>query len=570
MTANPLRAARGTTATLNTRVLKDGELAYNTTTDELHVGDGVTLGGRPISSEVDGDDIDVTATGGTTAIDLATRFGRMLTPEDFGAVGDGTTNDSTALQAWLDSGDKYLQCSGTYGLGSMVTIPKDVYVDAAGATFKPTAQTNMFRLHGAAKLMGFPLFNVTGYSGWNSVALLFDGASESSSTTSFRLHEPTYAQIHFEGVASGSGNGTVVKLATADDGVNNQWLMGLHVEAIGQGGDKVLHIVNAGAGAVRTFCNSNHFYFDWGSPLQSVVFENANASGYGIDGNLIWARIQSRSSSAQTSVPWVIGGQYNTLDFIQWDFDGNGGAVQGLTISAGARGNDIKFAGIAPALVTNNSSERTNRLHNQHHTGAGVSFGGSPFVLKTSAPASRTSSGNDGDIAADSSFVHVYRTTNTWERLPVSNWQVLARSFAAVSHTGTTSETTLATVTVPAGAMGANGVLRITSLWSYPNNANSKQLRIKFDGNNVLNTSPTTTAQHQTIITIGNRNSASSQVMGSGATASTGGLGNTGTAPATMSVNTALAKDIVFTVTLANSGDTATLEGYLIELSYGA
>ena len=54
MTTNPLRAARGTTASLTARVLLDGELAYNTTTEELHVGDGATLGGRPISSEVDG------------------------------------------------------------------------------------------------------------------------------------------------------------------------------------------------------------------------------------------------------------------------------------------------------------------------------------------------------------------------------------------------------------------------------------------------------------------------------------------------------------------------------------
>lgn len=45
MTTNPLRAARGTTATLATRVLLDGELAYNTTTERLVVGDGVTTGG---------------------------------------------------------------------------------------------------------------------------------------------------------------------------------------------------------------------------------------------------------------------------------------------------------------------------------------------------------------------------------------------------------------------------------------------------------------------------------------------------------------------------------------------
>jgi hypothetical protein len=97
MTTNPLRAARGTTATLNTRALKEGELAYNTDTEELHVGDGSTLGGRPISSEVDGDDIDVTATGSTTARSLADRFAEEFHVVDYGAVGDGVTNDAPAI-----------------------------------------------------------------------------------------------------------------------------------------------------------------------------------------------------------------------------------------------------------------------------------------------------------------------------------------------------------------------------------------------------------------------------------------------------------------------------------------
>jgi len=48
VTANPLRAARGTTTTLATRVLALGELAYNTTTLKLHAGDGVTAGGKPL------------------------------------------------------------------------------------------------------------------------------------------------------------------------------------------------------------------------------------------------------------------------------------------------------------------------------------------------------------------------------------------------------------------------------------------------------------------------------------------------------------------------------------------
>ena len=43
---------------------------------------------------------------------------------------------------------------------------------------------------------------------------------------------------------------------------------------------------------------------------------------------------------------------------------------------------------------------------------------------------------------------------------------ILAQSAVAVSKTGDTNEATLASITIPAGAMGANGSLRLTTVWS--------------------------------------------------------------------------------------------------------
>ncbi len=43
----------------------------------------------------------VTATGSTRARSLADRFGEVLTPYDFGAVGNGSDDDTAALQAWI-------------------------------------------------------------------------------------------------------------------------------------------------------------------------------------------------------------------------------------------------------------------------------------------------------------------------------------------------------------------------------------------------------------------------------------------------------------------------------------
>jgi len=160
----------------------------------------------------------------------------------------------------------------------------------------------------------------------------------------------------------------------------------------------------------------------------------------------------------------------------------------------------------------------------------------------------------------------------TWEDLSVAlrAWRVLAHSGVAASVTGTTSETTLATAPVPAQAMGPNGVLRVTSLWSYTNSANIKTLKVAFGGSNFLFVAPTTTATFQAVTTIGNRNAANAQVGPPSAAASTGGMGATAAARVTASIDTTVAQDVAFKATLANAGETITLESYVVEVAYGA
>jgi hypothetical protein len=59
----------------------------------------------------------VTATGSTTARSLANRFADMANVKDFGAVGDGVTDDTNAFVAAMDSGkDVIFVPSGTYNL----------------------------------------------------------------------------------------------------------------------------------------------------------------------------------------------------------------------------------------------------------------------------------------------------------------------------------------------------------------------------------------------------------------------------------------------------------------------
>lgn len=143
-----------------------------------------------------------------------------------------------------------------------------------------------------------------------------------------------------------------------------------------------------------------------------------------------------------------------------------------------------------------------------------------------------------------------------------------ASAATGMSVTGTTSETTLATCTVPANAMGANGVLRITAVWSNNNSANTKSFRVKFpgtSGTNYLTLNTTTNISHRMQAQIANRNATNSQVGMSASTSQTG-WASSSVALATSTADTTADQDVSFRAQLANGSDTATLESLLVEL----
>lgn len=139
----------------------------------------------------------------------------------------------------------------------------------------------------------------------------------------------------------------------------------------------------------------------------------------------------------------------------------------------------------------------------------------------------------------------------------------IAQSAVAQSVTGTLTETTLATITIPASALGANGQAEIVTLWSVTNSANNKTLKIKFGGSLVLSTTLTTTSSDQIYTRIANRNGAASQV--SQATSNSNGFGTSGTVT-TLAIDTTADVPVVITGTLANTGETITLESYIVKI----
>jgi hypothetical protein len=166
-------------------------------------------------------------------------------------------------------------------------------------------------------------------------------------------------------------------------------------------------------------------------------------------------------------------------------------------------------------------------------------------------------------LCDDASFQAMCATLGTW--------RVLVASAVAVSHTGDTSEHALASITVPGGAMGPNGVLRVTAVFSHTNSANNKTMRFRLggvSGAQVMNIVNTTSASLMTQRIIQNRNSQSSQVAGPAGTANA--FGSSGNAPATASADTSVDQSFVIAGLLANAGETVTLESHLVEVAYGA
>lgn len=166
--------------------------------------------------------------------------------------------------------------------------------------------------------------------------------------------------------------------------------------------------------------------------------------------------------------------------------------------------------------------------------------------------------------AGDAANGRFLAASGTFTSVPI----VLQKSAVAASVTGTVGETVLATISIPAGRMGANGRVEVWATFSNGTSGNSKTFRARFGalasgtaGTQLWTSANTTNPVLASIFGIANRNSASSQV-GIGVPSGTTGLGASTLQYPTTAINTGSASEIVITGQLANAADTITLESY--------
>jgi hypothetical protein len=191
--------------------------------------------------------VTVTATGATTARTLAARWGAALTPQDFGALGDGTTDDTAAVASWWTyvstHGVEGYVPAGTYKLVGQVTWDigatnrtKGVKVTGAGprlAVFSLTTTSSPALLITNSNSPGdtfyctFRDFGITtavagtgvriglasfadpfNSSTWDNLVI----NNTSTSASAIALETNYLCNCHINAVANSGGHGTAVKV----------------------------------------------------------------------------------------------------------------------------------------------------------------------------------------------------------------------------------------------------------------------------------------------------------------------------------------------------------------------
>jgi hypothetical protein len=128
------------------------------------------------------------------------------------------------------------------------------------------------------------------------------------------------------------------------------------------------------------------------------------------------------------------------------------------------------------------------------------------------------------------------------------------------AYTGSTTETNLVNVAIPAGTIGLNGLVRITANWTTNNSAGAKTGKTYLGASQVgVSSSYTTSTGGTQMISVRNAGTAafnSSQVVG----------GITTSAAVYTAVDTSVASYIGFSGTVAVATDFTILEGYTVEV----
>lgn len=511
--------------------------------------------------------------------------GSYAAPQHFGAVGDGVTDDTAAVQAWATAtagAIGYLP-AGNYRLTAPITCAQ-ITIRGAGMTasnliwdsgdglditatsWRATTIENVGLL---TKAQGTGTALSIDYSAIISGGTIVPRAQKHCILENIRIAGATGA------ATDGWGSMTVVTSAIGVD-VSGCRMIGYLSGSDGDTPDTVYGVWFGGSGSpVQLSLSQTHI------SLCQWAVKTEEAEGIFIGNGCEFVNCQfgyECENTVRESVVHIIGIHMNCLekaivldDMAEVQIKDNSIynygdlATEFVAVEIGnncknahASGNILRRLGSTTPYVAFDVTGGDGASIRHNMIDVGASTVGSIGIRIASAATDTDYRDNDFQTAN----VRVADSSTDAKTLKATSY-VLRQSGVQVPLTGSTSETTLATVTVPGKSMGANGRLRVTLLFEHTNNGNNKTLRLKFGATTVVTKTVTTNVGHRIQIEIINRNSVSAQMTNN---ASTGGFGDAAFAHAGSSINTASDVTMLITGQLADGADSMSLESYLVEV----
>ena len=132
----------------------------------------------------------------------------QTSPEYFGAVGDGVTDDSAAIaQALAASKNVVFDGDKTYAVGSTIVIPADSMVDFRGATIVPLGNHDVIRVMPGSQIENL-IVRCTNVPGWDSSVMVFYGGDYFRASNPTRINNvKLYNDVTYNDGVENNGNG---------------------------------------------------------------------------------------------------------------------------------------------------------------------------------------------------------------------------------------------------------------------------------------------------------------------------------------------------------------------------